>query len=419
MNLIIIKFIEVFTRAGLVVGVTYSLALEDAGRFGITVTLIGLFAFAFNWERHIDIQRRTVDLGNAALDRAVFDAIPFWIFNQLLMLPVFAALVMIMAKLTLAQLLLALVIVSGEHIANQTYQIALVARRYWAFVLIVAIKNIAVLLAVLPSLLLAPSRLTLTFVLTSWATGQALCVIGIAAVWIKRSRPSQSTRVGFTQRILAQHRASLTHFQIGIVAILSLQFDRLVVGLLVPLSAAGIYYRHMLIVSFVYQFFNVASYNRILPRIFAAARTKPIPALWPPIRRELTMVVAVVLCGLACALIANAVTSGNISAHYHLSLTLTLTLLLGALLRVLADFTGLICNARHREALVLRNQLVAFIAGAATLIVLTIKFSIAGTAFASVVSSGIYLVLITRAVRSLAPHPLPNNAEAFFAGTRS
>ncbi|WP_033923086.1 hypothetical protein [Sphingomonas sp. 37zxx] len=419
MHLVFIKFIEVFTRAGLVVGVTYSLALDDAGRFGITVTLIGLFAFAFNWERHIDIQRRCAGHDVAALDRMILDAIPFWAFNQLLMLPVFAVLAAVMAKLTLLQLLLVLLIVSGEHIANQTYQIALIASRYWSFVIIVAVKNVAVLLVVLPRILLAPSQLTLTFVLTTWAVGQTLCVIVIAAVWITRSRPSPSTRVGFMRHILTQHRASLTHFQIGIVAILSLQFDRLAIASLVPLSAAGTYFRHVLIVSFVYQFFNVASYNRILPRIFAAARTEPIPALWRPIRREFAMVVGVVLTGLVCALIADAVTGGRISARYHLSLTLALPLLVGALLRVLADFTGLLCNARHREALVLRNQFVAFVAGATALVVLTLKFGITGTAFASIVSSGIYLVLITRAVRSLAPSPLFADVGAPHAGTRS
>ena len=58
MLLVVLKFVEVFARAGFIVGTSYSLGLADAGRFGLLATLVGLFAFAFNWERHVDIQRR-------------------------------------------------------------------------------------------------------------------------------------------------------------------------------------------------------------------------------------------------------------------------------------------------------------------------------------------------------------------------
>lgn len=406
MYLVFIKFIEVFTRAGLVVGVTYSLGLADAGRFGVTATLIGLFAFAFNWERQVDIQRRTVGLGDAALDRAVKDAIPFWAFNQMLLLPVFVLAAAVLARLSLLQLLLAALIVSGEHVANQTYQVALLTRRYWSFLVIVAAKNTAVLVVVLPFILFAPSRLTLTFVLATWAVGQSVCVVAVAWLWRARSRPAPATRTGFNKRILDQHRASFTHFKLGVVAILSLQFDRLTVGALASLAETGTYFRHVLIVSFVYQFFNVASYNRVLPRVFEAARTASVSMLLVPIRRELVMVVSVVVFGLVVALTVDVATGGAISARYHLSVQLALLLLLGALLRITADFASLICNARHREALILKNQFVAFGVGATLLVVLTFRFGITGTAIASMIGSGTYLTLMIRAVRALPAQPL-------------
>jgi hypothetical protein len=68
MLLVAIKFIEVFTRAAFVVGAIYTLSLADAGRFGIVVTMVTLFAFAFNGERHLDLQRRHVDSEAAVFD---------------------------------------------------------------------------------------------------------------------------------------------------------------------------------------------------------------------------------------------------------------------------------------------------------------------------------------------------------------
>ena len=401
MHLVLIKFIEVFTRAGLVVGVAYSLGLADAGRFGITATLIGLFAFAFNWERQVDIQRRTAGSDDAALDRAVADAIPFWAFNQAIMLPIFVGATALLARLSPLQLLLAALIVSGEHVANQTYQVALLARRYGPFLLVVAAKNTAVLLAVLPFILFAPSRLTLSYVLAAWAVGQVICVAIVAWLWRVRSRPGPATRTGFDARILDQHRTSLTHFKLGIVAILSLQFDRLTVGALTPLAEAGTYFRHVLIVSFVYQFFNVASYNRILPRVFEMARDQPDAALLRPIRRELLMVGGVVAAGVTAALAIDAATGHVISARYHLSVQLALLLLLGAMLRITADFASLILNARHAERLILRNQLIAFAIGGTLLVALTLSFGITGTAIAYIIGSGTYLALMARTVRAL------------------
>lgn len=411
MFLVLIKFVEVFTRAGMVVGVAYSLGLADAGRFGVTTTLIGLFAFAFNWERQVDIQRRTVGQSDAALDRAIKDAITFWGFNQAVMLPVFVLTAAVLARLSPLQLALAAVIVSGEHVANQTYQVSLLARRYWSFLLIVAAKNALVLLVMLPYILFAPSRLTLTFVLAGWAIGQAVCVGVVAWQWCRRSRPASATRTGFDGRILSQHRASLTHFKLGIVAILSLQFDRLTVGALAPLTATGTYFRHVLIVSFVYQFVNVASYNRILPRVFEAARTEPVARLLVPIRRELAMMVALVVAGVVVALVADAATGHAMSARYHLSVTLALLLLTGALIRVTADFASLICNARHQERAILRNQLMAFLIGGSLLVALTLGLGIVGTAIANVVTAGIYLTLMVRTVRRLPQQsPVPTDA---------
>lgn len=406
MYLVTIKFIEVFTRAVFIVGTTYSLSLASAGQFGIVATLVGLFAFLFNWERHIDIQRRNVDAPPEVFDRAVMMALPFWWFNQVLMLPVFVVFAALMAHLTPWQLLLAVVIVSCEHVANQTYQMALITRRYWHFLNIVAAKNIVVLGFVMPYILFASGKLTLNYVLSVWVLGQVICVVAVIIMWLrlKRNAPHDAP-FSFRKWIFAQHRASFTHFQIGAVAIFALQFDRLAVGTLLPLADVGSYYRHVLAVSFVYQFFNVASYNRIVPQVFAMAKIESLPTLLKPIKRELAMVYAAVGAGFAAAFGIDAALGYAITTKYHLSMALAALLVAGAVLRVTADFGGMICHARMREALVLRAQAVSFAFGAVLLVLLTWRFGTFGTGAASVVTSALFLLLIVRSVRALPQGP--------------
>lgn len=401
MYLIAIKFLEVLTRALFVVGTSYSLSLGGAGQFGITATWIGLFAFAFNWERQVDIQRRHAGEADPLFDRAVAAALPFWGFNQLVMLPFFLLVVQAMAHLSPLQLGLAAVIVSCEHVANQTYQMALISRRYTAFLAIVAAKNVAVLLAVLPFILFFPSRLTLDYALASWALGQLACAIAVFVLWLRRRCPAPfDDGLSRWQRLFRQHRASFTHFQIGLIAILALQYDRLIAGWLLPIEQTGIYLRHVLIVSFVYQFFNVASFNRIMPRIFAAARDETDAQLFARMRPELIRMFVLVAGAFLAGSAVDAATGGAITARYHLSLAYAAVLTLGALLRVVADFIGMIANARMREAVIRRQQLIAFVVGSLVLAGGVRSFGIAGAVVAAPLVSALYLFLIQRAVRA-------------------
>jgi O-antigen/teichoic acid export membrane protein len=402
MYLILVKIVEVVARGGFIAGVTYSLGLDEAGQFGIAQTLIGVFALCFGWERHVDVQRRMVGDPEPLFDRAVMDALPFWGFNYLAMAPVFLALCWAMAKLDLPQLLMALTIVISEHVGNQAYQMSLVNRRYRPLVAIVAGKNAATLTIVAPYLLFAPSRLTLTYALGVSAALSALSILLIAAGWLRiQQAAAHDTPFTLADRIWPQHRASFTHFRIGIVAFLMLQYDRLAVGTFASLAESGIYFRHVLLVFFGYQLYTIASFNRITPAIFAAAKREPIARLVGRLRREYLSVAAVAGGGLAAAIGVDLALGGAISAKYHLGYALALILLAGTLIRVAADFAGLIVNARMREADLLRAQLVAFACGAILLAALTYFFGIVGAATASALTSGIYLFLVACALRAI------------------
>lgn len=406
MFLVAIKLIEILARAGFVAGITYSLGLVAAGQFGLVVTLIGLFALGFGWERHIDIQRRMVGEPAPLFDRAVSAAIPFWGFNYAAMLPVFVAVAWAMAKLDAGQLALAAVVVVSEHIANQAYQMSLVDRRYRPLVLLVAAKNLTALGIVLPDMLFAPGRLTLDFVLSVWAIASAVSTLAIVAGWRRRRQHLPlTTDLSWRERLLSQHRASFTHFRIGVVAFLMLQYDRLAVGAFAGLADAGIYFRHVLLIFFGYQLYTVASFNRITPTIFGAAKHEGIATLVRRLRREYVALLTLALAGAGGAIALDLVLGGAISQRYHLNYLLAAILLVGTMLRIAADFAGLIVNARRQEKALGKAQIVAFACGAALLAGLTWWLGILGAAIANVATSAIYLCLVVRAVHALPEHP--------------
>jgi O-antigen/teichoic acid export membrane protein len=397
-----VKLVDVATRAAFILTATYGLQIAQAGRFGLIATLVGLFAFAFNFERHIDIQRRSAGEDHGVFDRHVVQALKFFAFNWAIMVPLFVLAVLLWTHASPLILGLAVVVVVGEHLSNQAYQYALINHRYYPMLVVVAAKNSLLALVVLYSALLARDGFDLMFVMQLWAVGAVLCTLGLGVMFARLNTATvRSEPFRFGADILGQHKASLTHFLIGLIAILILQFDRLAVGGLMSFEQTGQYFRHTLLVSFAYQAFNIASFNRITPAIFAEAKTQGIAHLRGRVLREYlkTLIGVPVLLLLAGA--ADRLTAGVWSERFHLSLLLMGLLLVGFMVRAAADFHALILNARHDERHILVSQGIAFAIGAILLVVLTWRFGVYGAAFATIATSALYLVLVSRAVRRL------------------
>lgn len=397
-----VKLVDVATRAAFILTATYGLQIAQAGRFGLIATLVGLFAFAFNFERHIDIQRRSAGEDHGVFDRHVVQALKFFAFNWAIMVPLFVLAVLLWTHASPLILGLAVVVVVGEHLSNQAYQYALINHRYYPMLVVVAAKNSLLALVVLYSALLARDGFDLMFVMQLWAVGAVLCTLGLGVMFARlNTATARSEPFRFGADILGQHKASLTHFLIGLIAILILQFDRLAVGGLMSFEQTGQYFRHTLLVSFAYQAFNIASFNRITPAIFAEAKTQGIAHLRGRVLREYlkTLIGVPVLLLLAGA--ADRLTAGVWSERFHLSLLLMGLLLVGFMVRAAADFHALILNARHDERHILVSQGIAFAMGAILLVVLTWRFGVYGAAFATIATSALYLVLVSRAVRRL------------------
>lgn len=402
MYLVLLKFTDVFARAVLVVGVSYLLPLGGAGQFGLVVTVVGFWAFAGNFDRHQDIQRRWAGHPPEVFDRVVAEAVPFWAVNQAVLFPFFVTALALLAQASWMVIVLSAAVLLGEQVSTWAYQMAMVDGRYRPLVLAATVKNGVVALAVLPRLLIAPGSLDVDGVLLIWAAAQVVGALAIALMWLRIKRnPPSGRSIRFRDKLLAQYRASGTHFLIGLVAMLTLQHDRLVIGALLPLESIGVYFRHVLIISVVYQFFTIASLNRVAPQVYACAREMPVAGMVALLRGEYLRVVLFVGVMAGLVLAVEAVSGGALAQRFSLSALLAAVLLTGALLRIAADYGAVVCNARLREALVLRAQVFAFVSGALAMVVLTPVAGLLGAATSTVVAGTIYCLLIAGSVQNL------------------
>jgi O-antigen/teichoic acid export membrane protein len=306
-------------------------------------------------------------------------------------------------------------VVIGEHLSNQAYQYALISPRYYPLLLIVTAKNAGLLLYLLYRALIVRHDFDLPMVMQAWAIG---AVIGTASLgllwWVRRDAAPLNTRFHFGNEVLSQHRASLVHFLIGLLAILILQYDRLAVGGLLTLSQTGLYFRHTLLVSLCYQAFNIVSFNRITPSVYAAAKTKKVDYLRGMVLREYLKTLVGTPLLLLLIWFADVLTHGAYSRRFHLTIALMGLLLIGFMLRAAADFPAMIMNAYHQERLVLQRQGTAFVVGAALLILLTWRFGVWGAASASICTNGLYAALNWQVLghlpKAIALRPPPGGA---------
>lgn len=397
MKLITIKLFEVAARALFTLLVTFSLPLQEAGQFGLTATIINLFAFGIGWERHIDLQRRLVGSSNSVFDAGVIAGLKLYASNALFLLPLFVVVALVLAKLNLDVALVATAIVISELLANQLYNITLVQQRYIPTLLSVSLKNLALLSSTAWLAFADPDGLTLERVLYVWFGLSLAGMLVLMALWWWHARPLDlNSKLPIKTSVNAQRRASLTHFFIGLLSILSLQADRLVIGAMLPLETVGVAFRHALLVSLAYQLFNIGSYNRIIPRVFEAGKTQPVKALVPIVVREWLLVFALVVFSFALLLGLDIWTDRVYSHQLALEPALAAIMLAGAVIRTGADFCAMLCNATHREREIFCSQAFAFTLGPAAMFLLTWLYGLYGAAAGGVGTSLLYLFVITR-----------------------
>jgi O-antigen/teichoic acid export membrane protein len=318
------------------------------------------------------------------------------------MLPVFVLLSFYWAKLDSNVVALACIIVVSEQVFNFAYNISLVDVRYRVFVFLTAFKSVCLFLSLAMLFIFERSMLTLHVIFLIWAIVSGVFSLAIAGLWqARRESLSEAKRNSIASLVFSQHRASLRHFLIGALAVLALQVDRIAVGALLPLEQVGVYFRHIVIISFIYQFFNVASYSRKMSDILHVSRNVSIAAAQKIIFREYAIIASLTFLGMFGLIALDQLLGIEFSSTYSLDRGLAVLLVAGTMVKVLADFFCIILNAHMREHMILKNQLIAVPAGALALVILTLMFGLYGAALALGISSTLYLLLNHLAVRSL------------------
>lgn len=388
-----IKLADIAARSLYVLIVLYSLPARSTGQFGLVLVLIGFFAFLCGFERYLDIQRRVVGMSDANADRLIFSTLQFWVVNYLLWAPLLVGLLIFWVEMSAFAATLCLVIAVAEHLSNEVYRIALSVPRYRQMLVALLVKN-AMLVAIVAVLIWwQGERFDLIRLLGVWVVMSLLGIAVAAALFMRIA--TLGTGAGWRHAGIERgqpYRSSRTHFLIGLVALSSLQADRLVAGSLLTLEQSGVYFRHVFLASFIYQMFNIVSYNRILPRVYAHTRAGELAVARRAIHREMkilipgTLLLAALVWQLDLSLLpANPAIQTLLPPYLAI-------LLFGFLVRAVADYNMLLLNAIHHEGDIFVAQSVTLVLTLVFNVILTRSFGMLGTICALVLGSGIYLI---------------------------
>lgn len=396
----IIKLAVIAFRSLFVLVALYSLPVESTGVFGLALTLMGFYTFAVGYERYGDLQRRLVGAGPEQADRLIVTTLRFYLRNHLLALPVFLGLLAFWVALPWPLVAAFAVIAVVEHASLEAYRITLIAPRYLHMLMVVVVKDALVLALAVAALLRDRSAFDLERVVLIWC---ACSAVGLAAMTVALVRnwtfASCAAVTGAGLTALDQYRASATHFLVGLVALAALQVDRLVVGALLTLAEAGVYFRHAFVASFVYQLFNVLSYNRLVPTVYAAVQGGRPSLARRTLRREQWILAVICIPLLAASGAVWWAASRDLIDLRGVEPGLLLLLVAGYALRAMADFRAMMLHASMREHLVFHSQCLALAAAVMLYLVLGAFLGLPGIAMGLILASTVFLVLLSHHVR--------------------
>ncbi len=386
------KFIEVGLRSVFIIFSTYSLTLIEAGQFGLLLTYQGVASFLFGYERYIDIQRRFVGESSELFDSAVSNALILFVVNYLLFTPFYLVAVVLFAKLSGFLVFLCILIAVGEQLLNFVYQLAMVNERYGKLMYITIVKNILMVGGLF--FLFLSDIFYIHNVIYVWAVATFVSLILLAFYWLTGFGARKVHLAGVTKSLVDQYVWSKTHFILGLVAILSLQLGRLTVGSLLPLEQVGIYFRHVLLVSLVYQVFNIAIYNRVLPEIFSMIKRKPIGEVKKIVFKEHKKVLGLLSILSVCIAGLYLFQNGALLLRFNLEPYLLLGLLIATAIQTRGDLTSLLLQGLFKEKVILTVKSVSLVLNIILTVLLTLALGINGTVLSTMIISVVYMVYI-------------------------
>lgn len=387
------KLLETFARGLFVLVCTYGLSLEEAGRFGLLATLIGLLSFVLGYERQIDMQRQVAGRSSSVICQRMADTLRFFGAHYLLVLP----LLVLGGTLWGSSpwlVALTIVVVVGEHFMNESYKAVLLDRRTFPLLLMAATKNCVQLMAVLTLFWPFDGAATALTILLVWAAASVaflLCATIWWLYWTREQLPAQGDELP-RQATVEQYRASTFHFLIGLVAVAALQMDRFVVGVTLSASDLGIYFRNIVLAGLVLQIFNIASFNRVAPSVYLQAREKAWRRCWKIVHIEFGRF-ALCLVGLVALMLLIDHLLGRPASRLGLHPLFIVIMTLGVVLRTAADFKGLLLLSLGGDQALFRNQVTAVFLGAVGLFALSLTFQLPGAFVGALLMPLLYFAL--------------------------
>jgi O-antigen/teichoic acid export membrane protein len=390
-RVIILKFLDIFSRGLFVLIGTYGLQVVEAGQFGLLVTLISVFGFVFGFERQFDLQRSMVGKSGEEIQLQVIRTLRFYFLNYVFLTPVFCCVLFFLLKLSPVLVACAAVIVVAEHIIQQSYILILVDGQYKPLLLSAIIKNVGVLIAVFLQFSTS-HHLSLDFIIKAWTCCALVGVIFCVGIWRKLTSNIEfpGTQSHSLYDLVRQYRRSYIHFTIGAVALLALQADRLIVGAMLQPVEIGVYFRNITLVSLAYQIFGIASYNRLSPSVYAQAPSMATRLVRRATQKEHLKIIAVCIPFFGVLWVLARHPSLDLLSRFHIDMEFQALFLLAFLLRTAGDLDGLLLNAKHMEKHLLRHQICAVLVGMTLSIVLTWQFGLLGTVVSSLCAPLVY-----------------------------
>ena len=377
------KLLEVTSRSLFILSILYFFPLELAGKFGFILLLFGFFAIFYGFERYISLQREIIKESDKSVNIKLASTFRFYTFNFIISAPLLAVLLYNYGINTAILIFCCLLISFTEHISNAVYNISVVYNTYLIAMPTIIIKNVIMfLLGVL--LIFFTQKNPIEIIIYCWATLSFVQLI-IFSKWFTNSLSVHKIEFwtyGFAE-IKNHYKVAKINFLIGLISVLSLQCDRLIVGYSFDSYFTGIYFRHVSLISILYQLFNIVSYNRLVPKMFAEAKTQPFTHLRSIISSEFKKITIILLGLTTLFFIGYNFFLKSLFLSFHLDIYIVLALLGIFYIKIFADFQGMILNALNLEIKLCVFQFLTMLSSVLLMLALIPLFKVNGVLFAS------------------------------------
>jgi O-antigen/teichoic acid export membrane protein len=384
------KLGEIISRSLFLILMIYFLPIELSGKFGFITVLFSLFATFYGFERHVSLQRQIINESDEIVTNRLTSVLKFNIINFAITIPVMFLFIKTKTFDNWFLIFCCLLISFVEHISNSVYNISIVYEKFLKGMPFIIIKNI-VLLIVAAFLIFFTQRNPLETVLIIWALISLIQIFFFGRAFYRITMRFKIDLFKFEVKSISyQYKLAYINFFIGLVAVLSIQADRLIVGISFDSINTGMYFRHVSIISILYQIFYITSYNKLLKRVLLKAKTETFDKVVLIVYREYKRDLIFILLGIFVITIVFSFFSQFIFSKFHIKLPILLFLLTVFSIRIYADFRSMVLNAYHLEYVILKCQTLSMVIGILLMLVLIPIMGLNGVLASSLISTCIY-----------------------------